>query len=76
MPETAMDEDRLAQPWEGQIWAAGKIPPMESEPVAKPVRETPDDELRLRILLANTRHSEPHGGRNIVERAHPMISAA
>ena len=56
MPETPMDEDRLAARRKHKIGTAGQLTDMQSITVTERVDKPPDNEFGRSILAANPRH--------------------
>lgn len=56
MPETAMNENDGAIPWEYQVWRSRKILPMQAKTKAEPVGDATNDQFRLGIPPPDARH--------------------
>jgi hypothetical protein len=51
-----MNQYRLTQPWEDEIWRARQVAPVKAEAVAEPMRQATHSELGLRVHLADAPH--------------------
>lgn len=57
MPEAAVNEHDFSMTRKDNIWGTRQIGTMQTEPEAEPVDQRPHEQLRFRILLADTRHA-------------------
>jgi hypothetical protein len=56
VPEAPVDEDDRPVFREDDIRVAGQVFAMQAEAIPQPVQQAPDDEFRLRVPAADTRH--------------------
>jgi hypothetical protein len=61
MPEAPMDEHHGLVPAQNHVWRSRKRPIVQSESQSAPVQERPDNQLGLRIMVADRRHVSATG---------------
>jgi hypothetical protein len=70
VPETSMDEYRLPQPWKDDVRTPRQVPPMQSESIAKRMRDPANRNLWRRVPLPYSRHPASRLFKNLAFATH------